>query len=109
MVIGFEFCYSEKVYFSCSDSYRNEMVTTDGAYITLDRAIELTNHLIEDRGFVEVACCNANTGEVIFIARAHDEECVEEVDDNFLYYDDPDEWMDEVGFNPYEDCYTFDC
>ena len=99
MVIGFEFCYSEKVYFSCSDSYRNEMVTTGEAFINMDRAIELANHLIENQGFTEIACCNATTGEVIFIARAHEDTCVEEVD----------EWMDEVGFDPYEGCYTFDC
>lgn len=79
MVIGFEFCYSEKVYFSCSDSYRNEMVTTDKAYINMDRAIELAKHLIKDQEFTEVACCNAETGEVIFIARAHKADCVEEV------------------------------
>ena len=79
MVIGFEFCYSEKVYLSCSDSYRNETVTTDSAYTNLDRAIELANHLIEDQGFTVVTCCNADTGEVIFVARAHEDDCVEEV------------------------------
>lgn len=109
MIIGFEFCYSERVYMSCHDSYGNEMVKWSDGFMTMDRAIEVANTLIEDCGFVEVACCNANTGEVIFIARAHAEECVEEVDDNSLYYDDPDEWMDEVGFDPYEGCYTFDC
>ena len=40
---------------------------------------------------------------------AHTEECVEEIDDNSLYYDDPDEWVDEVGFDPYMGCYTDDC
>jgi hypothetical protein len=109
MVIGFEFCYSEKVYMSCRDSYGNEMVKHSEGFMTMDKAIEAANILIEDFGFVEVACCNAGTGEVIFIARAHAEEGVEEVDDNSLYYDDPDEWMDEVGFDPYEGCYTFDC
>ena len=109
MIIGFEFCYSEKVYFSCSDSYGNEMTKTADGFLTMDQAIEAVNTLIETFGFIEVACCNANTGEVIFIARAHDDDCVEEVDDNPLYYDDPDEWMDEVGFDPYVGGYTFDC
>ena len=79
MVIGFEFCYSEKVYLSCHDSYGNEMTKTSAGFITMDQAIEAANTLIEDCGFVEVACCNAGTGEVIFIARAHEDEYVEEV------------------------------
>ncbi|MBO5681063.1 MAG: hypothetical protein J6T08_05045 [Lentisphaeria bacterium] len=23
--------------------------------------------------------------------------------------DEPSDWMDEVGFDPYEGCYTYDC
>ena len=99
MVIGFEFCYSERVYLSCHDSYGNEMVKFSNGFMTMDKAIEAANTLIEEFGFCEVACCNAATGEIIFIARAHDDECVEEVDD----------YWDECGFDPYEGCYTFDC
>ena len=79
MVIGFEFCYSEKVFMSCHDSYGNEITKTSDGFITMDQAIEAANTLIEEFGFVEVACCNANTGELIFIARAHEADCVEEI------------------------------
>lgn len=47
--------------------------------------------------------------EVDFVGREPAHAHAEEIDDNFLYYDDPDEWMDEVGFNPYMGCYTDDC
>ena len=89
MVIGFEFCYSEKVYLSCKDSYGNEMTKTSDGFITMDQAIEAANALIEEFGFCEVACCNANTGEIIFIARTHDDECVEEVGNVW-----EDDWYD---------------
>lgn len=79
MLVGFEFCYSEKVFMSCRDRHGNERVGHSEGFMTMDKAIEAANILIEDCGFVEVACCNANTGELIFIARAHDDECVEEV------------------------------
>lgn len=107
MTVGFEFCYATKFYFSVSADGRK---TEFGPFIEkMDTAIEMANGVIEKFSADEIACCDANTGEVIFIARAHDDECVEEVDDNSLYYDDPDEWMDEVGFDPYVGGYTFDC
>ena len=101
MTVGFEFCYSEKVYFSCADSRGNRCeVAGHPNFTTLDNAIEIANDLIENHDVVEVACCNAETGEVIFIARAHEDECVEEVDHDWQdahtswdwYETDYDDW-----------------
>lgn len=99
MTIGFEFCYCEKMYFTFG---LNDGTTLDSKIMTmtLDKAIEFVRSTLENApGMDEIVCCNAETGEVIFIARAHDDDCVEEIDD--CDYD--------CGFDPYLGCFTDDC
>jgi len=114
MTVGFEFCYCEKMYFTFG---LNDGTTLDSKIMTmtLDKAIEFVRSTLENApGMDEIVCCNAETGEVIFIARKHDDDCVEEIDDDPYdiewddhYYDD---WGNEdMGFDPYLGCYTDDC
>ena len=99
MTIGFEFCYCEKMYFTFGF---NDGITLDGKIMTmtLDKAIEFVRSTLENvPDMNEIVCCNAETGEVIFIARVHDNDCVEEIDDCDYDY----------GFDPYLGCFTDDC
>lgn len=104
MTIKFEFC--DKMYFSGHSQSENIEINVPAQPYTLDEAIEKAQYLIETYHLDEVCACLDSTGEVVFIARAEDDE---EMDDNCLYYDEPDDWMDEVGFNPYIGGYDYDC
>lgn len=112
MTVGFEFCYCEKMCFTFHTSgYSYE---SDITVMNLDKAIAFARSTLENApGMDEIICSNAETGEVIFIAKAHDDNCVEEIDDDPYDIEWDDHYYDncdyDYGFDPYLGCFTDDC
>lgn len=89
MTIGFELCYATKMYFS------HNYLNTEPQIMSLDEAIRKAERIINDYNLEYLDCVDAATGEIIFIANAHEDDEVEDCDCDF-------------GFNPYLGCYDFD-
>lgn len=72
-------------------------------FCALDDAIEKAEQWIEEYCFDSAMLLNAVTGEVICDITPEEEE------DDYSRYGDCDDWDIEMGFDPYEGCYTYDC
>lgn len=79
MVIGFEFCYATRFYFSMRDNYNNTLPELGPFTENLDTAMDMAQAIIKKFQLSEVVCCSAETGEIIFIARAHEADSVEKI------------------------------
>ena len=75
----------------------------ENRYIDLEEALEKAQEFFEFDGCDHADIINAETGELLAVCDEFIEADDIEEDEEF------EDYMDEVGFDPYEGCYTWDC
>lgn len=102
MTINFE-NYGRFYAFACDEDEVHNYKCEDG--YTLRECASWCEKTMDALPYLEQAyICDNLTGEVVATITYEDEDEEENWDDDFR-----DDWDDEVGFNPYEGCYDYDC
>lgn len=93
--------FFEKAQYSLTGSNSDTIGELRLGFCALDEALERAESWLDEYCFDAVNVINAMTGEVI---------CeVTPDEDDYSRYGDCDDWDLEMGFDPYEGCYTYDC
>lgn len=101
MTINFK-DYGRFYAFACDEDKNYSYKREDG--YTLHECASWCEKILDALPHLNAAyICDNLTGEVVATFIPEDEE-EENWDDDFR-----DDWDDEVGFNPYEGCYDYDC
>lgn len=102
MTINFE-NYGRFYAFAC-DEYENYTYKCEDGY-TLRECASWCEEIMTIHPLQQACICDNLTGEVVAtITYESEDEEEENWDDDFR-----DGWDDEMGFNPYEGCYDYDC
>ena len=102
MTINFE-NYGHFYAFACDEDETYNYKCEDG--YTLRECASWCEEIMTIHPLERACICDNLTGEVVAtITYENEDEEEENWDDDFR-----DDWGDEIGFNPYEGCYDYDC